>query len=38
MPVELHLIIVGIEVVHSIFRSVDRFDLRHSELSWEREV
>ena len=32
------MILVGIEVVYRIFRSVERFDLRHSELCWEREV
>ena len=32
------MILIGIEVVYKIFHSVERFDLRHSELFWEREV
>ena len=32
------MILIGIEVIYRIFRSVERFDLRNSELYWEREV
>ena len=32
------MILVSIEVVHRVFRSVERFDLRHSELHGEGKV
>ena len=38
VSMQLHLVLVGVEVVHGVFRSVESFDLRHFELRWEREV
>ena len=38
IPMQLHLVLICIEVIHGVFRSVERFDLRHSELSRKREV
>ena len=38
VSVQLHLILVSIEVVHRVFRSIERFDLRHYELHGEGEV
>ena len=38
VSMQLHLILVGVEVVYVVFRSVGSFDLRHFELCWEREV
>ena len=35
---QLHLILICIEVINGVFRSVERFDLRHSELYRKREV
>ena len=35
---QLHLVLVGVEVVYGVFRSVKGFDLRHSKLCWEREL
>ena len=35
---QLHLILICIELINGVFRSVDRFDLRHSELCRKREV
>ena len=35
---KLHLILVGVGVVYGVFRSVESFDLQHSELCWDREV
>ena len=38
VSVQLHLILISIEVVHRVFRYVERSDLRHSELRGEGEV
>ena len=38
VSMQLHLVLIGVEVVYGVFRSVESFDLRHSELRWEREV
>ena len=32
VSMQLHLILVGVEVIYGVFRSVESFDLRHSEL------
>ena len=36
--VQLHLVLICIEVIYGVFRSIERFDLQHSELCWKREV
>ena len=36
--VQLHLVLICIEVIYGVFRSVKRFDLWHSELYQKREV
>ena len=36
ISMQLHLILVGVKVVYGVFCSVETFDLRHSELCWER--
>ena len=35
---QLHLVLICIEVIYGVFRSVERLDLRHSELCRKREV
>ena len=35
---QLHLVLVCVEVINGVFHSVKRFDLRHSEFCWKREV
>ena len=35
---QLHLVFICIEVINEVFRFVERFDLRHSELRGEGEV
>ena len=35
---QLHLVLICIEVIYGVFHSVERFDLQHSELCWKREV
>ena len=37
VSMQLHLILVGFEVVYGVFPSVKIFDLRHSELCHEKE-
>ena len=38
VSVQLYLILIGVKVAYGIFRSIESFDLRHSELGLEREV
>ena len=38
VSMQLHLILVGVEVVYEVFCSVESFYLQHYELCWEREV
>ena len=38
VSMELHLVLVGVEVVDGVLHSIESFDLRHFELCWEREV
>ena len=35
---QLHLVLICIEMINGVFRSVERFDLRHSELRRDGEV
>ena len=35
---QLHLVLVCVEVINGVFRSIKRFDLRHSEFCRKREV
>ena len=35
---QLHLVLICIEVIYGVFRFVECFDLQHSELCWKREV
>ena len=38
VSMQLHLVLICIEVINGVFHSVERFDLRHSELCQKREV
>ena len=35
---QLHLVLICVEVINGVFRFIERFDLRHSELCRKREV